>query len=239
MAAAHAQSAADLLRRAIDYDQTQQTSRDKYVYHEHVEHKKVGSDGRPSKLNFTRDYEWMVAGGGPFRRLVQMDGKPLDAKRARQEEARMHMTAAERNAEARANPKQYGLCYPCVEDAEVLRSMNLTLQGEDTVNDRKAWVILAQAPANPSSMTLAQHFKITYWIDEEDSVIARVRYEQLTQGGSNQPGSWEIDTRVRLADGNWFLWRVEMIGRTDHYWFQIHTFSNIRQFGAESKILYQ
>ena len=231
-------NAAELLSRAVDYDATQASVRDQYVYHEHVEHRRAGMDAKSGKLNFTQDYEWMVAGGGPFRKLVQINGKPLDRKSAKEQVERMSKSAAERRAEAKANPRKFGLCFPCFDDGDVLRVMELRVIHEEEVNGRKAWVIETRKPLDGANVSLAIHFKTTYWIDEQDAVIARARYEQVTDGGTNKPGSWQEASRVRLPDGTWFEQRIEIKGHTEKYWFQTHTFSNVRKFGAESTVLF-
>src|SRR5258708_19746444 len=85
-------SPSEILQRAFDNEVAQQSLRAQYFYREHAERRRAGPDGKPGKLTFTHDYEWIYLEGEPFRKFVPINGHPLKGKKAQQQEARMKHT---------------------------------------------------------------------------------------------------------------------------------------------------
>ena len=227
-----AQSA--ILEQALSNEVNQLREREKYFYREHAEHRRPGG-----KLNFTKDYEWIFLEGEPFRRMVSRNGKPLKGKHAREEAERLRMTAAERRA-ANGKPNPRIISFGNLSDGVILTEMDHIESGEETIEGRKTWVIRAEPKPGRESIA----YRLTFWIDQEDYVVAQLKYEVIGKGVDTLPGSWLTTRYVRYAGGLWFkqTFRSELFTgppRPRSHWVQNHTFRDFKKFDAESTVTFQ
>jgi hypothetical protein len=228
-----AQSA--LLEEALGNETRQERERGRYFYREHAEHRRPGG-----QLNFTQDYEWIYLEGEPFRKIVARNGKPLQGKAAREEEARMRMTAAERRASGR-KPNPRVIRVGGLSGKTILTAMTHTAAGEEMVDGRKSWVITAEPKPGPETLA----YRMTFWIDQQERVLAQVKYEVIGRGEESLPGTWLTTTYVRFAEGLWFKRSLNgefFTGppvRPRSHWRQRHTFSDFRRFDAESTVTFE
>ena len=222
-----------LLEKALGNEVRQERERGHYFYREHAEHRRPNG-----KLNFTQDYEWIYLEGQPFRKMVARNGKPLKGKLARQEEERMRMTAAERRAADR-RPKPNIITVGNLSGKTILTEMDHTEMGEAEVEGRRTRVIRAEPKPGRESIA----YRMTFWIDSEDTALARLKYEVIGHGVDSLPGSWLTTTYTRFGEGLWFKSRLEgefYTGppRPRSHWRQIHTFRDFRRFDAESTVTF-
>lgn len=241
-------SANEILTRAFENERRQEVIRSQYCWREHAERRESTRDQKPGKLNFTHDYEWIYLEGEPFRKLVAVNGRPLQGKRAKQEALRMQMTAAERRA-ARANskPNPRIISVGNVPFADIVRALDHYLVGEEIISGRNAWVIRS-APGGDSAPGAgaadARSCQYTFWIDQQDFVLIRQKYEVVRAGVEALPGTWSETLYSRAADGLWLRTRMEgyfVTGppRPPARWWQVHTFSDYRKFDAGSTITFE
>jgi hypothetical protein len=223
-----------VLEKALGNEVRQQKERRQYFYREHAEHRRPNG-----KLNFTQDYEWIFLEGEPFRKMVARNGKPLKGRRLRDEEERMRMTAAERRAEA-ARPKANIITVGNLSGQTILTRMDHTPMGEEQIDGRATWVI--RADPKPGQESIA--YRMTFWIDQEDTAIAQLRYDVIGRGVDSLPGSWLITTYTRLREGLWFKKTLQgefhsAPPRPRSHWKELHTFRDFRRFDAESTVTFQ
>lgn len=222
-----------VLEKALGNEARQETERARYFFREHAEHRRPNG-----KLNFTQDYEWIYLEGLPFRKMVAWNGKPLKGKLARQEEERMRMTAAERRAADR-RPRPNVITVGNLSGKTILAEMDHTELGEAELGGRKVRILRAEPKPGKESIA----YRMTFWVDEEDSALAQLKYEVIGPGVDSLPGSWLVTTYTRFAPGLWFKSRLEGELHTGpprprSHWRQIHTFRDFRRFDAESTVTF-
>lgn len=233
-------TADDILQRSAEAERTQAILRAQYFYREHA----IRSTG-PGKITYTQDFENIVLEGEPYRRLVLRDGKPLDRKRAEEEERKLQLTAAERRAE-RAQPQKSGpkvIPFSEARPADLLRVMDNKLVREEVLHGRQSWVIESEpkrdlVPADAIDQKLAC-YRYVLWIDQQDFVIAQRDSEVVREGAESRPGSKLRSVFRKEDDLPWFRHSMEgefFTSAPKAHWFQKHSFSGFKKFQAESKI---
>jgi hypothetical protein len=227
-----AQSA--LLEEALSNEAKQAKEREKYFYREHAEHRRPNG-----QLNFTQDYEWIFLEGEPFRRMVARNGRPLTGKLAKQEAERLRMTAAQRRAASR-KPNPRVISVGNLRGKVILTEMDHTAAGEEEIDGRKTWVIRAE----PKPGHEAVAYRMTFWVDQQERVLAQLQYEVIGRGVESLPGTWLTTTYFRFAENLWF--KKSLNGefytgppRPRSHWRQFHTFREFRKFDAESTVTFQ
>ena len=190
-------------------------------------------------LNFTQDYEWSFPGREPFRGIANRNGKPLWGKLAREEAERMRMTAAERRG-AKRETGPHVITVGNLSGGVNLTEMDHTESGEETIEGRKTRAIRAEPKPGRESIA----YRLTFWIDPQDSVLAQLKYEVIGKGVDSLPGSWLLTRYLRYADGLWFKQTLRSEFFTGppqprSHWFQNHTFRDFKKFDAESTVTFQ
>ena len=223
-----------ILEQALANEAKQTKERAAYFYREHAEHRRPNG-----QLNYTQDYEWIFLEGEPFRRLVARNGQPLKGKLAKEEAERLRMTAAERRAHSK-KPNPRIITVGNLSGKVILTEMDHTPLGEAEINGRRAWVI--EAVPKPGHESVAHTLK--FWIDQEEKVIAQLRYDVTGPGQQSLPGTWMITTFTRYKANLWF--KQSLNGefytgppRPRSHWLQQHTFKDFRKFDAESTVTFQ
>jgi hypothetical protein len=239
----------DTLKRAFENEITQSSIRSQYFYREHAERRAARSDGAPGKLTFTRQYEWVYLEGEPFRKLVTINGAPLSRKIANEEKRRMQMTAAERRAAAsNRKPVPHIIRLGDVPPSDILRVMDHRLLREEPVDGRNTWVIQAEPRKDlvPSTGEEARTlcYRYTFWIDQEDFVVAQQAYEVIRVGVEGLPGSRARATFHRASSGVWFPSTLEGYFESAppkqfSKWYQSHRFYDFRKFDSSSTITFE
>jgi len=232
-----------ILRQALGNESRQNALREQYLYHEHVESGLFNGDGSPGKPKSTWDYEIVYLEGAPYRKLTGFNGKPLNPKQAAYEEEKMQKTAAERRADQAQQKRK--IVAIGVHMADVVRLMDHTLLREDEIGGRKVWVVDSK-PARDAVAASADDAKVlcyhyTYWIDQEDRVVAQVEYEVIRAGVDSEPGTRSRTVLAKENGSPWF--RRSMNGDfllkgphgTNHV-FERHRYSGFRKFDAQSDI---
>ena len=222
------------LEQALANEVKQVKEREKYFYREHAEHRRPNG-----QLNFTQDYEWIFLEGEPFRRLVARNGQPLQGKLAKEEAERLRMTAAERRRQA-ARPNPRVIKMGDLSGKVILKEMDHIETGVEELDGRKVWVI--QAAPKPGHEHVA--YRMTFWIDQQEQVVAQLKYEVIGRGVDSLPGSWLVTRYFRFAENLWFKQSLNGEFRTApprprSHWRQAHTFRDFRKFDAESTVTFQ
>jgi hypothetical protein len=168
-----AQSAVEIVKKSIDHDFNNFDRQKDYTYQEHEEDREFDSKGAVTKTE-TETNEIMILAGRPYHKLVARDGKPLSDKDARRENDKMdrelarreHMTPDEKaNLDKKREESRKFL-------REVPEAFKFTLDGEENVSGKPAWVIDAEPNPDfkPKTMQARVLSKLRgkVWIDRAE-----------------------------------------------------------------------
>ncbi len=176
----------EIVRRAMEADRRNQDVARNYTYVERVVTVNTRADGSVKKRE-VRTYDVTLSEGTPYRRLIEIDDKPLPPEMERKEREKLEKSIEERrheSASARAKrvaewEKKRRKQREFVDD--LLQAMDFQLLGEEEVRGRKAWVVgAAPHPGyRPHSRETSFLTKVKgkLWIDQHDSITARLDAE--------------------------------------------------------------
>ena len=231
----------EIIRSALEASHHQEVLRQQFVYHEHQENGPAKPDGTPAKVRITRDFEVIFLEGDFYRKLVAVDGKPLKAKQAQEEEEKMRMTAVERKAK---HPVRKGL-HTGVPLSTLVSVMDHKLLREEEVGGRKYWVVQSEPKKDAAPKTLletqALSYRYTHWIDELEHAVFRKEWEVIGAGVDMKPGSTTKLLFGRNAEGAWLLQRADLLILNGdklggNRFFQTNVFSDFRRFTTETNV---
>lgn len=242
----------EILKQAAENQKKQVALRAQYCYRDHEERRRVGEDGKPGKMFLNVDYEIIYLEGGPYRKLMLRNGKPLEPKEAQEVEAQMQKTAAQRREEQkRGGPVRRLISMNPGGLDDMVRLMDNTLLREEEINGRKAWVIQSQ-PKKDSFSSSPQDAEVLcyrhlFWIDQEDHVVARHDAEVIRGGLDVRPGTTLKVTYAKEDGAVWFPRVVTTVAEIkpidsphEKYHEQVENrYSDFRKFGAQSTITYE
>jgi hypothetical protein len=207
----------------------------------------------------TRTYEVVSLYGQPYRRLVQKDGRPLDASEARKEDQHLAKVTAERRKKtpqerakrqseyAKAREKQRAFL------KEIPAAYDLRLVGSEPIGGSEAWVVEAvprrgYKPVD-SRAKILQKFKGKFWIDKSESQVVRVEAEAIDDVSVGlvlarlHKGSRFEFALTRLSEGIWAPSRVAFrVNARIALLKSFHTdretvFQDYRRFQADSQVV--
>jgi hypothetical protein len=177
-----------LIRQAITIRKAQDAKDWKFTWREDEEWR--DEKGRPMKP-FLRTYDNIMLEGENYRKLILIDGRPLDPKTARKVEADLEKAREER----KKRPMFHKVVH--MGDLDSLeRLFDSRVTGEETVGGRKAWRVESDAkpdaqPADPGERELMAAHRIT-WFDEEEGIDVR-RNTTYTHGVHNIKAGTEAE----------------------------------------------
>lgn len=205
-------------------------------------------------------YEHVFVEGLPYRKKVEVNGKPLSGKAAQEEEKRYEKAVEQRRGMSIAQKRhwyrgEFGFSYSlpicCLStlfDNRIVR--HETIDGRDTIVVESTPKLDAK-PANDAEKS-SLNWKETTWIDADEAMPARIEVESLKDTGHVVKGMTNRLDFVRLIgtpapDGQpppavWllesfvgkfrfkFLW-VGATGETDQTW------SNFKRFHVDMRLL--
>jgi hypothetical protein len=251
---AHAQDAAEIIRRSVDRDAYNFERFKNYTFLERSEERRYGRNGRLSSTEI-ETYEFMVLGGRPYGRLVERDDKALPEKDVRKEQERLDKEQAKRQRESASDKAK--------EDKdraeqraflrEVPEAFNLTIQGTEQIGGRPMWVIGAQPkPGYKPKLKRADillRLRGKIWVDQTDYqwVKAEVEVIDAISFGLGilklAPGAVLNFEQVRVNDEVWLPARVHV--KADARLVYFHsvraeldiTYRDYKKFQADSRIV--
>lgn len=230
-----------LFESALARHQAQSTK--KFTYREELEQWATAKDGT-LKLTSTKTFDVIMLEGENYRKLILIDGKPLDAKLQKKVDEEVEKTRTARRRSLRSITRTLssgGL-------GEIPRLFTLNLLGEESINGRKAWRV--EATPNPKykpkdkEEEKLRNTTRTYWFDQADGidVKSRIVYTKATNGF--QPGT-EIEVNLANINGTWLaetlLFRFDMkaMAVLKARGEARHRYLDYKLFEAESKLLPQ
>ena len=258
-AGAGANDPRELVRRSVVAELQNSQRAKNYTFLQHTEERELDDRGRV-KSTESKTYDVTMLEGSSYRRLIERDDHPLAAREEKKEEDKLRESIADRRRETKVQRDKRVSDYdnrPGRNRAmlnEIPDAFDFHLQGEETVNDRPAYVVEGTPRAgyrakSAEARLILPHLKITAWIDMADMNWVRLHAEVI------DTISWAF-CLVRLAPGTQFdlqeihinneVWmphlvRVTGSGRVALFkkinMQQEHTFKNFRKFQTDSQIV--
>jgi hypothetical protein len=232
-------SPAELLTTAIAKRDAQADR--KFTYREDREQWEASKDG-PLKRTKFETYDVIMLEGENYRKLVLVNGQPLDAKRQKQVDEALEKTRANRRrkfALIRRNVRVGTL-------ADLKRLFDCTVTGEELVNGRKTWRMEAEPkpnykPANADEQKML-NTRRTLWFDQTDGVEIKTvtLYTKTTDGF--QPGT-ELETQFANSNGLWladnlvFRFNLKAMAVVRIQGEARHRFYDYKLFQTDSKLI--
>ena len=203
-ASEQAPTSSELIRKAIAASESQQSKDLKYTYREDHEQFQLNKQNQMS-LTSRKTYDVIMLEGENYRKLILVDGKPLDEKLQKKVDEDLEKTRARRKKRSirtiTRTVRTGGL-------EEVEKLFNARVTGEETLNGRKAWRI--EAEPKPGIKTTnkdelnALNTRRTFWIDQQEGRELRRKTEFLRPTNGFQPGS-EIDMTFQKVGEAWLI----------------------------------
>ncbi len=250
----HAPDATEIVRRSVERDWTDFASRQNYTYQERTEFRQFKSDGKLASSQ-SETNEILILGGRPYERLIARDDRPLAAREARREQAKLDQEAAKRQHESagararyeREREEQRAFIRE-IPDAFTFRLLEIS-----AVSNQPAWVV----EAHPKTGYRAIHWRAKdlakvgakIWIEQATYHWVKVEGEALDTIWSDfgllriARGSTLYFEQTRVNDEIWlpssivvrFEARLALVKKLRGE-FNIR-YSNYQKFQSDSKIL--
>jgi hypothetical protein len=198
-----------LITRAIAAARAQMERNWKYTYREDHTQSQPGKDGKPGPSE-TRTYDHIMLEGSEYRKLVLIDGKPLDPKTQKKIDADLEKTRAERCRSL----------LPAAHFSESLDTLELLprlfenkVAGREIVNGRAAWKMESEPKPGIKSANKQEEEVLasrrTNWFDEQDGYRCREIIEYTRPINHFEPGT-VFDFQMTRVGDEW-LWSDQTI----------------------------
>jgi len=229
-----------------------------YTYLEHLEVRTQEGGGKyKTRQNETHDITLLE--GSPYRRLVEVYGKPLNAKEQAKEDQRLRQSIEDRRHETEAQKQQRIADWRRKEEKqheplhEVPDAFILRMAPDEKLDGRDVYVIDATPKPGYQPKTKTAFFlpkvKLRMWIAKQDYQCVKVEFETLetiSWGGVVARVAKGTHLRVELARVNDEVWlpkRILLSGSArimlvKGFTGQIDlSYSDYKKFSAESRVV--
>jgi hypothetical protein len=238
-----AEDASQILKRLVEADIKNWEHARQYAYTEELTNFAYGKNGQATQ-NGAAVWEVIFVEGLEYKKLISVDGKPLDAKGQAREEKKLRQTAEERRNQRRA-----GAFHPTVNTGsfhDLLTLFDNRLLGEEEIRGRKAWMIestpqAGRIPANRYEKEVLS-FRHKLWIDEAENFPLKTVKTVVGAHIYMKPGSTITSEFEKINDDAWLAVRmsndfhfqfarfIKPSGRSDYQ------YSKFRKFDVQSTI---
>ncbi len=188
-AGADAPAPEQLIRAAVAALKAQDAKGWKYTFREDTEETQLDKKGK-RQPTVRKTYDVIMLEGDHYRKLILVDGKPLDAKTQQKVDADLEKTRAERR-KRKSGVITRQISLGGLDLLETLFDNKVT--GEETVLGRKTWRVESEPkpdrkPANKAEEQALSARRIT-WFDQGEGVEVKRRVEIQRAANGFQPGS--------------------------------------------------
>ena len=244
----------EIVRRSVERDWTDFESRKNYTYQERSEFRQYARNGTVASMR-SETNEVLILGGRPYERLISRNDKPLAAREARREQAKLDHELAKRQHESSAEQARYRK--ERIKERAFIREIpdafTFRLVGNGAVSNRPAWIIEARPkPGYHAIHSQAKDFakvRATIWIEQDTYHWVKVDADVLSSISVDfgllriAPGSSVHFEQTRVNDEIWlpssmivrFQARVALL-KVLRGEYDIR-YSNYRKFQSDSKII--
>lgn len=251
--AAPAPPPTEIMTRSVEAARANREKLRSYAFRERYVNERIGEDGNKSVAN-SRTWDVIGLEGATYRKLIEIDDKPLPPKLAAREERRLKEEAERRRRDGpdRTRRRLRALSYSWHVDYTRIPEMYLLqYRGEDTVNGRAAYVI--EGSPNPEFRPRKEIdsdrdwrcFALKLWIDKAEYQPLRMEIDVKGEGSRLQKGSWLREEYGKLNDDVWVSTSLK-VGYSARFLKMIGvsglvtiTYSNYRKFQVDSKLVYE
>ena len=247
-----------IVRKSLSSEIDRQKRLENYTWEQKTIEKTFDQKGKLQTTK-TKVFEYLILDGSEYERLIEEDGKPLNADRAAKEQHKMDKEIARRRAESpsarqhrrneHAKRRQEGIKFR----EEVLKAFTFSIAGEEQVKGLACWKIRAEpahgfvAQSRQGKMMLGKiHGAI--WVTKANSDLIKVdaeTTEKITFGGflaSLSPGAHIAFEMMRVNDELWHpeFFRIALNARALVKRINVEeeiAFRNFHKFKTESKLV--
>jgi hypothetical protein len=229
---------AELIRNAIAASKAQDAKNEKFTWRE--DEVRTDDKGAPIK-GFRRTYENIMLEGDNYRKLILVDGQPLDAKMAKKVEEDLAKTRQQR--------KGHRLFHTTVSlgGIELLgRLFDSKVTGEDLVDGRKTWRVESEPkrgikPANPEEAESLATRRVT-WFDQQEGVELRrlttfIRATHRFQAGTETQMDWSKVGDAFLLSSLDFRWHLKFLPGVAPSGDSRYRYYDYKRFSTESTFI--
>ncbi|HEY6393038.1 MAG TPA: hypothetical protein VIX89_17285 [Bryobacteraceae bacterium] len=252
-----AQDPREIVRKSVEIDQANWLRMKDYTWIARLAERHLDSRGQVKKEDKSA-WETVILYGEPHRRMLERDGKPLPPNEQRKEQEKLDKEVSKL---ARETPDQRqhriaGYEKRRQKDREFLMEIpdlyTFHLEGEEKVDGRDVWVILAAPKAGyqPKQHDAKPLLKIRgkLWIDKSEYQWVRLEAETMDTISFGlflarlNPGAKLVFEQMRVNDELWvpkreFVRGAGRIGLLKKVAMEQElTWSNYRKFQVESKV---
>ncbi len=182
-------TAESLIARAVAAAKAQSDRNWQYTYREDHTQSQVDKNGKPGPPE-TRTYEHIMLEGAEYKKLVLIDGHPLDPKMRKKVDSDLEKTRAKRR----------GSLLPSLHRSVSLGGLELLLRlfdnkvtGRETINGRAAWKVVSEPKPGVKAANRQEEEVLassrTSWFDEQDGNRIRELIEFQRAANGFQPGT--------------------------------------------------
>jgi hypothetical protein len=218
----------------------------KFTYREDEEQQQFDKNGKPLPPTY-KTYEIIMLEGDNYRKLIEVEGHPPDAKLQKKIDDDLEKERSIRRARRGGTLSTTRTAhFPGLEDLERLFDNNVT--GDEVIAGRDAWRVesvpkVNYKAANKEDQELMASRK-TSWFDRREGVWLKQETVLLRAVNGEQPGTHLDLTRGKHGDA-WLI--DEILFRTDTKFAPMvrvrgqdrRTFYDYRKFDVETKIILQ
>ena len=246
----HAQDsppAQQLLLQVIEADKQNRERMVNYLFRETVELRYVCAPGvhAPSEA---KTYEVILIEGEPYFQLVEENGRPISAKKSREEESKMRKVADQRRASRLARktlPTQTGRT---AYRYEHLADFHAARHGGTELRNDRALVVLETEPvpgvaARTEEELILVNSRTKLWVDAQTRIPVKGEV-RIIKEGAKWPRGMVLEAESELLDGGWIPRRLytrrpltgpaSRLAKCDSVEVE-QSLSKFRKFEAESK----
>jgi hypothetical protein len=213
---------------------------------------RLGEGGEKAASN-SRTWDVIGLEGATYRKLIEIDDKPLPPKLAAREERRLREEAERRRREGRerARKRLRALSYSWhVDYTRIPDIYILQFRGEEIIKGRPAYVF--EGAPNPEfrprkdidSERDWKCFALKLWIDKAEYQCLRMDVDVTADGSRLQKGSWLREEFAKLNDDVWVSTNLK-VGYAARFMKLIGvrglvtiSYSDFRRFQVDSELRY-
>lgn len=208
-------SPSELIDRAMAAEKTQGEKGWKYTYREDHEQSQLDKNGKAGPPS-TKTYDHIMLEGAEYKKLVLIDGKPLDAKTQKKVDEDLEKTRSERRKLGFLST-QRTVALGGLNALE--RFFNNKVTGEETMLGRRTWRMESEPKAgykasnkHEEEILASRHVS---WFDQQEGDRIKWRDEFVHAANGFQPGTtvdwefakvgdaWLFDNTVLRMDMKW------------------------------------
>jgi hypothetical protein len=253
-----AQEPREIVQRSIGVEWAGVEAARNYTYLERQEERELDGSG---KVKSSEVHLWDVTllEGSPYRRLIEINGKPLPPKKQKEEDEKLRLSNLARSQETEAQRQQRIADWRHKQERqrepirEIPDAFNFRMLPDETIDGRSVFVIEALPKPGYKPKGKSAYFfpkvKMRFWIDRKDYQAVKAEIETLdtiSWGGivaRLAKGDRMTMEMARVNDEVWLPKRIVIAGSARVMLVKGYrgdftlSYSNYRKFSAESRVI--